>query len=429
MSRVIDRNIVKFGLYGFLKNLKFFEPFFYLYLLSLGLSYFQIGLILSVRELSVYVFEIPTGVVADVWGRRRSILLCFLLYSISFAMYYASHVFWMLIPASVVFGLGEAFRLGTHKAIIFDYLDDTGRGHLRARVYGFTRAVALLGSAVAAIGAGAVVLVSENYHAGFLLSIIPYFLAFGLVLTYPESSHEKTSAAGFSIWQDIKSHASESLRSLKRVKELRLSLLNSAVYDGAFKAGKGYVQPMIQAFVLGSVATGARAVNGGDAGVADTVIISAFYLVIYLLSAVCSQKAYMLKGRSGDSGRPLNRLFLLNAAAFLGIGVFAGRSLALVLLFFLLLFVFHNLRRPILLDYLAGHIDVSQRATMLSVESQLCSMSVMVLAPALGMVADACSEGAMFLSLAAGLFLLHLVFLRFDADRTPDGAGRSNLPI
>ncbi len=422
MDRVIDRNIVKFGFYGFLKNLKFFEPFFYLYLLSIGLSYFQIGIILSVREVSVYIFEIPTGVIADVWGRKRSILACFLLYSISFAIYFAAHSFWALIPASVVFGLGEAFRLGTHKAIIFDYLDDRGMGHLRARVYGFTRAVALMGSALSAIGAGAVVLLAGNYHAGFLFSIVPYFLAFALVLTYPESSHAKSLKGGAFIWRDIGIHAVESIRSLRKVKDLRLSLVNSAIYDGAFKAGKDYVQPMILAFVTGAVAS--SAVPGGNAdgaGTADTVIISAFYLCIYLVSAVCSQRAYTFKGFFTGSERPLNALFLLNAAALAGIALFSAVSLPFVLFFFMLLFVLHNLRRPILLDYLTSHIEPPQRATMLSVESQLCSLAVIVLAPALGKVADLYSVGMMFAVLAAFLFLLHAAFLRFRLKKGNDG--------
>ncbi len=414
-DKIIDRNIVKFGFYGFFKNLKFFEPFFYLYLLSIGLNYFQIGIILAVRELSTYVFEIPTGVIADIWGRRRSILLCFILYSFSFLVYYIAGTFWILIPASVVFGLGEAFRLGTHKAIIFDYLDDRGIGDQKARVYGFTRSVSLVGSALSAIGAGTLVLWTENYRAGFLFSIIPYLAAFGLVLTYPPSSHD-SSLVGEEFWERLKAHALESVVSLKKVKHLRLSLVNSAIYDSAFRAGKDYIQPMIQAMVVGGAVAGATGMAiDAEQGV-DTLLISGFYLVIYLISAICSQKAHLFDRLCKNSECSLNLLFLFNAAAFLAVGIFAGANLAFLILFFMMLFVFFNLRRPILLDYMTEHIEPRQRATMLSIDSHLRSLGVIVLAPAMGLLADHFSFSVMFTALAALLGILYILFLRFERD-------------
>ncbi len=410
---VIDRNIVKFALYGFLKNLKFFEPFFYLYLLSIGLNYFQIGMILSVREISTYLFEIPTGVIADVWGRKRSILLCFVLYSVSFTVYYTAHTFWALIPASMIFGLGEAFRLGTHKAIVFDYLDDKAMKHLRTRVYGFTRAVAQLGLALSAIGAGAIVIWTSNYRAGFIFSIIPYFLAFGLVLTYPRSTHETSVIHRGQLWRRLKKHTIDSLTQLRRAKDLRLLLINSTLYDGAFKAGKDYIQPMIQAFVLGTVAAANQGASTTGNDNADTLLISAFYVVIYLLSAVSAQKAYVFKNLFSGPARPLNILFLLNAAAYCAIAIFADRSLPLLLACFISLFLLMNVRRPILLDYLTEYIDPAQRATMLSIESQLQSLAIILLAPAMGLVADRFSIGVMFLVLSGILALLYAFFLRF----------------
>ncbi len=410
MAEFLDRNIVKFGLYGFLKNLKFFEPFFYLYLLSIGLNYFQIGIVLSVREVSGYVFEIPTGVIADVWGRRRSMLLCFVFYGVSFATYYISHTFWLLVPASVFFGLGEAFRLGTHKAIIFDYLDDRGIGHVRTRIYGFTRSVALLGSAVSAVGAGAVVLLTENYHAIFLFSIFPYFLAFCLVLTYPRSAHDCAATGRKDLWTEVKKHSLDSLRRLKKVKDLRVSLINSAIYDGAFKASRDYIQPLIQGFILGAAALSFT----GDVQSEGTVLISGFYLIIFLAGATASQKAHKFETLFGNVEKPLNILFLLNIAAFAGVGITAGGSLVAVIVIFVLLFIFKNLRRPILLDYLTGHIEPGRRATMLSIESQLRSLSVVLLAPVLGLVADTFTIGTMFLALAVVLAILHVMLLRFN---------------
>ena len=217
-KKILDKNIIKFGFYGFFKNLRFFEPYIYLYFLAIGLSYFEIGLIISIREISMYVFEIPTGFIADIWGKKRSILLCFVLYIISFIIYYFSYTFGFLAFASVLFGLGEAFRLGTHKAIIFDYLDWRGIGDKKSEVYGFTRSVALYGKALSAIIAAILLIWLKDYHIIFLFSIIPYICAFILILTYPpERGTGKEREFRFSV---IKEHVKDSLSNLLLIKQL-----------------------------------------------------------------------------------------------------------------------------------------------------------------------------------------------------------------
>jgi len=57
-----DKNIKKFSFYGLLKNLKFFEPFLYIFFLSIGFSYFQIGSLISFREITKNILEVPSGI-------------------------------------------------------------------------------------------------------------------------------------------------------------------------------------------------------------------------------------------------------------------------------------------------------------------------------------------------------------------------------
>ena len=57
--------LFRFCLYGFLKNQRYFEPFFMLALLAHGLNFFEIGLLYACRSLTLNVREIPSGVIAD----------------------------------------------------------------------------------------------------------------------------------------------------------------------------------------------------------------------------------------------------------------------------------------------------------------------------------------------------------------------------
>ena len=80
--------IYRFSLYGFLKNLRLFEPFIILLFREDGLSFLQIGLLYSIRDIATNILEIPSGIYADAFGRRKSMLFSFSAYIVSFIVFY-----------------------------------------------------------------------------------------------------------------------------------------------------------------------------------------------------------------------------------------------------------------------------------------------------------------------------------------------------
>ena len=78
-----DTQYFKFCSYGFLKNLRFFDAFLLLFFLENGISYTQIGIIYATREIIINIFEIPSGIIADTYGRKNSLIAAFLAYIIS----------------------------------------------------------------------------------------------------------------------------------------------------------------------------------------------------------------------------------------------------------------------------------------------------------------------------------------------------------
>lgn len=105
-----DKQYYKFCLYGFLKNLRFFEPFLILFMLDKGLTFTQVGIVYTVREITRNVFEIPAGLAADVLGRRRTMVSSFSLYILSFIGYTLSPGLGGILLATMVFGVGDAIR-------------------------------------------------------------------------------------------------------------------------------------------------------------------------------------------------------------------------------------------------------------------------------------------------------------------------------
>ena len=144
--------VVRFCLYGFLKNLKFFEPFIVTLLIKWGLSLTAVGLLISVEKITTYIFELPSGYLSDRYGARTTLCSCFILYIISFLCYYFGQVhFTLLIFASFFYGLADAMRSGAHKSMVFLWLEKHDLLTLKSYLNGKTRSFSLLGSAVAAI--------------------------------------------------------------------------------------------------------------------------------------------------------------------------------------------------------------------------------------------------------------------------------------
>ena len=150
-TKKIKKQILKFSFYGFLKNLRFFDPYLYLYFIDSGLEYVEIGLLLTVREVIIYIFEIPSGVLADRFGKKTELIISFAFYIVSFVLFYLGDGFVDYMIAMVFFGFGEAFRSGTHKAMIMAYLDKFSIKDSKSKVYGKTRSFSLIGSTISSL--------------------------------------------------------------------------------------------------------------------------------------------------------------------------------------------------------------------------------------------------------------------------------------
>jgi DHA3 family tetracycline resistance protein-like MFS transporter len=89
-----------------------------------GLDPLQLVLLGTALELSVFVFEVPTGVVADVFSRRLSILIGLVLIGIGFVVTGVFPSFWLILFGQVLWGLGFTFTSGAQQAWISDEIGE-----------------------------------------------------------------------------------------------------------------------------------------------------------------------------------------------------------------------------------------------------------------------------------------------------------------
>lgn len=98
----------------------FMAPVYPLFLLGLGLDLFQMNVVLAIYLTSVFLFEVPTGAVADVFGRKVSFLLSCAVRACAFALYARAESFADCVVAEVLDALGSTLATGALDAWAID---------------------------------------------------------------------------------------------------------------------------------------------------------------------------------------------------------------------------------------------------------------------------------------------------------------------
>lgn len=300
----------------------------------------------------------------------------------------------------IFFGLGEAFRTGTHKAIILDYLELNNMLDRKLEYYGTTRSWSQIGAALSSLIAGILVFYSNNYDYIFIASIIPYITGFILILTYPE--YEKTCENRcFSM--HIKSFYSEIFS-----KKIGKIVINSAFFEAVFKSVKDYIQPVIKSAI--PVLFAASAIDDTRK---TALFISVFYFIIYILSSFSSKNVNKTLNRfkiSDNHALNLSFVFFTISVIFAGLVNIkvSNFTLWLTVIIFMMLYIIYNFRKPVIVSFYGKFMDKSHRAGVLSVDSQVKSVILMICAPLLGFLVDSYGIGY-----GMSIFGVSILFLSF----------------
>jgi len=402
-----DIQYYKFCTYGFLKNQKFFDPFLLLFFLEKNFSYTEIGFLLMIREITTNIFEIPTGIIADSFGRRRSLMLSFSLYITSFLIYYFSETYTVLILASLFFAFGDAFRTGTHKAMIFEYLKIKGWKSQKVHYYGHTRSYSQLGSAISSLIAAAIVFFNGRYADIFLFSTIPYIFDFLLIMSYPKSLDGQLSKFDFmKLSESFNKVFREFIVSFKEQSILR-SIANTAVHSGYYKAVKDYLQPILQTLALSLPIFIFYHEKERTA-----LIVGIVYFSIYFVTSFASRNSGLISELFKSLHKPLN--ITLVAGFILGAvcGILVHFSfLIIAIILYIGIYINENLRKPMGIAHITETIKDDILASTLSASSQVDTLVAAISAPLIGFIADSYGVGIALLTLSV-LLLCIFPFIR-----------------
>ncbi len=374
--------LFRFSLYGFLKNQRYYDAFLILAFREKGLTFFQIGLLIGFREVCTNLFEIPSGAVADLYGRRRAMIFSFVAYIASFATFAMSESLFLLFGGMFFFGLGDAFRSGTHKAMIFDWLRLQGRSDEKTKIYGYTRSWSQMGSAVSVLIAGALVFYRGNFTDIFWFSIVPY--AFNIVnfFGYP-AALDGDRKSEFSL-KAVVALLGKALKLSVQFPPLRRLVFEGMGFEGMFKASKDYLQP-----ILKQTAIALPLLLMLDESKRAALLVAGVYFVLYFLSSFASRNSHKVTEWQGSDEGAARVMWWVNLGLYaLLIPVLWFYTYPAIIALFIGLAILQNFWRPGLISRFNAQSTPEMSATVLSIEAQSKSLATIVLAPSLGWLVD-----------------------------------------
>ncbi len=402
-----NKQYYKFGLYGFFKNLRFYESFLILFFLEKGIDYLKIGILYSIREITIAILEIPSGLIADVLGRKKTLIASFLLYILSFITFYFSQHYFLMVAAMIFFAVADALRSGVHKAMIFQYLKIRNKSNQKAEYYGHTRSWSQTGSAISALIAGVMVFYYGSYKIIFAASVIPYLLDMVLIWSYPAVlDGEIQTMHTASIIERFRLVLKAFIQSFKSLVFLR-SLTSLSLHTGYYKAVKDYIQPVIMGLALSlPVLTQLKDKQK------TALLVGIIYFFIYLMTAWTSRHAGKFQKQFYDYHKPMNLTILAGIAMGVLSGFFFFEHWFLAAVIgFLAVMMIENLRKPIGIAYVADQSIDEAMASILSVQSQAQSLFAAIVALLIGITAQLAGPGIGIMLTSLFLLLLGPLYL------------------
>jgi len=118
--------------------------------------------------------EIPSGTMADIFGRRRTVIVGVVLMGIGFATWGLAVTGWMVLAGIVLYSVGGSLQSGADEAMMYDYLKAQGRENVWLRISANATIIARL-SYVVSIFIGGLAFVFYD-RLPFLMRATTFFL-------------------------------------------------------------------------------------------------------------------------------------------------------------------------------------------------------------------------------------------------------------
>lgn len=386
MSRTYAGNIPKLYAIKIAKWFMLTMPIIVLFYQENGLSMQDVLTLKGIYSVAVVILEIPSGYLADVWGRKKSLILGAILGCLGFVVYSFSYGFTGFLAAELILGIGSSFISGSDSAMLYDSLLKMKREKEYLKQESRVMSVGNFAEAIAGIAGGSLALIS--LRTPFVLQSFIAFIAIpaAFLLLDPNQDSKKSKAGfkhilsivKFSLWDSAK---------------LRWNIMLSSVIGCATLTLAWFIQPYLKDLDM------------------EVSTIGVVWTLLNLTVGFVALLAHRVEGYLGKIG----------TSVFIVIGISSGfiltgwfHSLIGVGVLFFFYFV-RGIATPVLKDYINRITESDMRATVLSVRNFIIRICFAAIGPFLGWYTDHYSISSA-LMLAGSIFFvlggMSVIFMR-----------------
>lgn len=391
MGKSLKSNILKLYLIKIAKWFMLFMPFMIPFYLGNGLDMADVSILKSIYSISIVVLEIPSGYLADVLGRKRTLIIGSILGFIGFFTYSISFGFIGFLIAEIILGFGQSLISGADSAMLYDTLDEMERKDEYVKYEGRVISVGNLAETIAGIIGGLLVGISLRFP--YIAQTVVAFIAIPASLTLIEpKKNAKMIKIGFRYILKIVKY------SLVDNKNLRWNILHSSIIGASTLTMATIV---VQPYLL-------------------EVEIPLFYFGIIwpalnLTVGLVSLYAYKMENKL----KKFKSLLIISIFIPLGFILLSQVINYWGVLILLVFYMFRGFATPVLKNYINQLTESDIRATVLSVRNFVIRIFYALILPFLGWSIEAFSlqiailtAGIIFLILAIFTFIFQAASIR-----------------
>ncbi|MBE6071266.1 MAG: MFS transporter [Clostridium butyricum] len=362
LEKNIKRNVKIDYVYCFMKNFDISSAIWVLYMVYKGLPLWQIGIAEGIFHVASFLFEVPSGALADLFGRKNTIIagrICSALSAI--INLFSNNIFGFSI-GFIISALGYNLNSGSEEALVYDSLKQVNCEKEYLRVNSKLNLIIEISQGISTFIGG--LLAEYSYVYCYVTVIIISLLSLVPALMFKEPLKDKTDKdAGEKI--SIKRHFKVCYEILKNNREIIKILIYFPVVFTFDTVVYFYGQQYFSILGFNKI---------------EISLIMLLSGVFSCLGAISCEKVISVLGNKTK----------YTASILMGISIvmISGKNIVISVIFFAIMNYANAILYPIQSSSLNNLIPSSQRATIISIDSMIFSLAMICIFPICGLFAD-----------------------------------------
>jgi MFS family permease len=336
-----------------------YMPISYLFYLENNFNAFEFLTLHAVYSGVIAFVEVPSGYIADVWGRKPALIFGTLFGTLGFGIYGLTEGLMFFLLAEILLGIGTSLLSGADSAMLYDSLQEKEKEYKYLKHESYIIALGNFSEVSAALFVSFVILGTyRQYFQIQMMIALTGFIA-ALFLVEPKT-HEKKLTGSFKEIFDI------IIFTFKLNKKLRNIVVFSSIIGFASLSMAWLAQPLLEKM-------GIEKANFGYSWAILNLLVMFGSIMAIKISRKLHYRATLLL-----IAIPLSLGFIL-----IGIKITFWTIIPLVIFYFV-----RGTAHPILKMYINKLTTSEKRATVLSLRSLIIRILFLIMGPILGIVTE-----------------------------------------